>query len=108
MLKKTYTDPEGIFSTVGAIIMTYLGYEYSILMSLYKETPKRLVASWLSIAVIFGALTYPMYLLTPFNKKLFTPSYVLASGAITGTVLTFFYFIVDIIALNYPKVRRVF
>jgi predicted acyltransferase len=49
-----------------------------------------------------------MYLLTPFNKKLFTPSYVLASGAITGTVLTFFYFIVDIIALNYPKVRRVF
>jgi predicted acyltransferase len=106
MLKKTYTDPEGIFSTVGAIIMTYLGYEYSILMSLYKETPKRLVASWLSIAVIFGALTYPMYLLTPFNKKLFTPSFILVVGAVTGVALTFFYFIVDILPSKYPKTEK--
>jgi predicted acyltransferase len=88
--------------------MAYLGYECSMLMSLYKQTPKRLILSWLKIAAIFGIFSYPMYLLTPFNKKLFTPSYVLASGAITGIVLTFFYFIVDIIALNYPKVRRVF
>ena len=103
MLKKTYTDPEGIYSTIGAIIMTYLGYEYSMLMSLYKETPKRLVISWLSIAVILGALTYPMYLLTPFNKKLFTPSFILVVGAVTGAVLTFFYFIVDILPAKYPK-----
>ena len=103
MLKKTYTDPEGIYSTIGAIIMTYLGYEYSMLMSLYKETPKRLVISWLSIAVILGALTYPMYLLTPFNKKLFTPSFILVVGAVTGAVLTFFYFIVDLLPAKYPK-----
>ena len=83
--------------------MTYLGYEYSMLMSLYKETPKRLVISWLSIAVILGALTYPMYLLTPFNKKLFTPSFILVVGAVTGAVLTFFYFIVDILPEKYPQ-----
>jgi predicted acyltransferase len=26
MLKHTYTDPEGIFSTIGSIITTYMGY----------------------------------------------------------------------------------
>jgi predicted acyltransferase len=87
--------------------MAYLGYECSMLMSFYKQTPKRLMLSWLKIAAIFCIFSYPMYLLTPFNKKLFTPSYILASGAVSGIVLTFFYFIIDILAFNYPKVRRV-
>lgn len=106
MLKHTYTDPEGIFSTIGAIIMTYLGYEYSMLMAKYKETPKKLVVSWLSIAVILGAITYPMYLLTPFNKKLFTPSFILVVGAVTGAALTFFYVIIDILPSKIPTAQK--
>lgn len=107
MLKHTYTDPEGIFSTIGAIITTYMGYEFSMLMSKYKETPKKLVFAWLSIAVILGAITYPMYLLTPFNKKIYTPSFILVVGAVTGAALTFFYFIVDILPTMIPKSQRV-
>jgi predicted acyltransferase len=106
MLKHTYTDPEGLFSTIGAIIMTYLGYEYSMLMSKYKENPRKLVISWLTISFILGAVTYPMYLLTPFNKKLFTPSFILVIGAVTGTALTFFYFIVDILPSIRPKTQK--
>lgn len=36
MLKHVYTDPEGLFSTIGAIITTYMGYMYSLLMSRHK------------------------------------------------------------------------
>jgi predicted acyltransferase len=86
--------------------MTYIGYECSMLMSKYKETPKKLVISWLSIALILGALTYPMYLLTPFNKKLFTPSFILVIGSVTAAALTFFYFIVDILPAKFPKAQK--
>ena len=106
MLKHTHTDPEGIFSTIGAIIMTYLGYECSMFMSRYKEIPNKLIISWLSIAVILGALSYPMYLLTPFNKKLFTPSFILIVGAVTAAALTFFYFLVDILPSKCPKTQK--
>ena len=30
-------DPEGLMSTLGAILTTYLGYEYSLLMKQYKS-----------------------------------------------------------------------
>jgi predicted acyltransferase len=106
MLKHVYTDPEGLFSTIGAIITTYMGYEYSILMSKYKENPKQLVSAWLSIAVILGAITYPMYLAFPFNKKLYTPSFILIVGAVSGASLTFFYFLVDILPTIKPKSKR--
>jgi predicted acyltransferase len=86
--------------------MTYLGYECSMLMSKYKETPKKLVILWLSIAVILGALSYPMYLLTPFNKKLFTPSFILVVGGVTAAALTFFYLLVDILPSKCPKAQK--
>lgn len=78
-----------------------------MLMSKYKETPKKLLTAWLSVAAIFGAITYPMYLLTPFNKKLYTPSFILVVGAVTGAALSFFYLVVDILPAFYPKAQRV-
>ena len=83
-----------------------MGYEYSMMMSKYKETPKKLIIAWLSIAAILGAITYPMYLLTPFNKKLYTPSFILIVGAVTGAGLTFFYAIVDILPTIVPKAQK--
>jgi predicted acyltransferase len=83
-----------------------MGYEFSMLMSKYKETPRKLVFSWLSIAVILGAITYPMYLLTPFNKKIYTPSFILVVGAVTGAALTFFYFLVDILPAKVPSAQK--
>ena len=35
--KGGYTDPEGIFSTIGAIITTFMGYIFSLIMSKYKS-----------------------------------------------------------------------
>lgn len=75
-------------------------------MSKYKENPKKLVTAWLSIAIILGAVTYPMYLLTPFNKKLYTPSFILVVGAVSGACLTFFYFLVDILPTIRPNLKR--
>lgn len=76
-------------------------------MSKYKENPKRLSFIWLSIAIILGALAYPMYLVTPFNKKIYTPAFILVVGAVSGASLTFFYFLVDILPSIKPKSKKV-
>jgi hypothetical protein len=75
-------------------------------MSRYKENPKKLVFAWLSIAAVMGVLTYPLYLVTPFNKKIYTPSFILVVGAVTGAALTLFYLIVDILPAAKPKAKK--
>lgn len=106
MLKRVFTDPEGIFSTIGAILTTYLGYCYSIAMSKYKENPSRLALVWISISVIAGALTYPMTLVMPLNKKLYSCSFTLIVIAVSGASLTFFYFLIDILPSVRPRLSK--
>ncbi len=76
-------------------------------MSKYKENPKRLVFVWFSIALILGAISYPMYLVTPFNKKIYTPSFILVVGAVSGASLTFFYFLIDILPTIRPNSKKI-
>lgn len=76
-------------------------------MSKYKENPKKLAVAWLSIAFILGTVTYPMTLAFPFNKKIYTPSFILVVGSVSGTALTFFYFLVDILPTLVPRSKKV-
>jgi len=107
MLKKVYTDPEGLFSTIGAIVTTYMGYYFSLLMGKEKGNPKRLITLWLSISIIAGLLVYPMTWLMPLNKKLYSTSFTLIVVAISGSVLTFLYIIVDLLPSYMPKTKKI-
>jgi predicted acyltransferase len=100
-------DPEGIMSTIGAILTTYMGYEFSIIMSKYKAYPKKLIFNWLAISVIFGAVVYPMTLLMPLNKNLYSSSFTLIVIAVSGGCLTAIYFLVDILPTLVPCCKKV-
>jgi predicted acyltransferase len=102
-----YTDPEGIVSTMGAILTTYMGCEYSLIMGRYKHQPKQLVLRWLGVSLVFGALVYPMTLLMPLNKKLYSSSFILIVVAISGACLTFFYCVVDLLPAAVTGARKV-
>lgn len=104
--KGGYTDPEGILSTMGAIITTFMGYQYSLVMGRYKHEPLKLVKNWLAISAIFGLLVYPMTLIMPLNKKLYSASFTLIVIAISGACLTFFYCLIDILPTFVPRSLR--
>jgi predicted acyltransferase len=76
-------------------------------MSKYKSNPKLLSAYWLIIAGALGVLIYPVHCFTPFNKKIYTPSFILVVGAVSGASLTFFYYIIDVLPNTRPKLARV-
>jgi len=75
-------------------------------MSKYKSNPKILISYWLVIAGVLGALIYPVHIFTPFNKKIYTPSFILVVGAVSGASLTFFYYIIDVLPTTKPKLAR--
>ena len=75
-------------------------------MEMQKHQPKMLVKQWISLAIIFGALVYPMTLLMPLNKKLYSSSFTLIVIATSGACLTFFYCVVDILPQKVPGAKR--
>lgn len=77
-------------------------------MSKYKSQPKILASYWLIIAGVLGVLIYPVHSFVPFNKKIYTPSFILVVGAVSGASLTFFYYIIDVLPTTKPKLARFF
>lgn len=62
---------------------------------------------WITISLIAGALVYPMTLLMPLNKKLYSSSFTLIVVAVSGAVLTFFYIVVDLLPAHRPQAKRI-
>jgi len=71
-------------------------------MSQFKAEPKKLAINWLGISVILGLLVYPMTLLMPLNKQLYSSSFTLIVIAISGASLTFVYLLVDVLPSLQP------
>jgi predicted acyltransferase len=84
-----------------------MGYQYSLIMGRYKHEPKKLAINWIVLSCIFGVLVYPMTLLMPLNKKLYSASFTLIVVAISGASLTFFYFLVDIVPTLLPSSKKI-
>lgn len=87
-------DPEGLLSTLPAVITIVIGY---LIGALIKNTvdPHRLVKNMLLIGVvdIFAGLAWG--LLFPINKSLWTSSYVLYTGGIAIVVLAVLIELID-------------
>jgi hypothetical protein len=66
-----------------------------------------MVLYWFLISSIFGALVYPMTLLMPLNKKLYSSSFTLIVVAVSGASLIFFYLVVDIVPSLKPSSKRI-
>ena len=94
-----YGDPEGILSTLPAIVTAMLGMftgEF-VLSRHYGLTGgcKVLLMFAASCVLLAGGLIFSSWI--PINKKIWTPTFVLAAGSYSLAVFTLFYGLVDVL-----------
>ncbi|MGQ1911072.1 acyltransferase family protein [Marinifilum sp. RC60d5] len=92
-------DPEGLFSTLPAIVTVILGYLTGALIS--KTEQKRIVPTLLVFGVLGFVLGLVWNIWFPINKPLWTSSYVLYAAGLAQLVMAVMIYLIDI--LNYKK-----
>jgi predicted acyltransferase len=70
-----------------------------------KKTPEKLIKNWLIVAGICGACIYPCSLLMPFNKRLYTITFLFTNLCSCSLVLSFFMYVVDMLPKKYPQMK---
>ncbi len=93
LLSKGKFDPEGLLSTLPAIVMAMLGQftgEF-VRSSQRNKTGKMLLAAAVLLAV---GLVWSLWF--PINKKLWTSTFVLVVGAYSVAMYALFYWIIDV------------
>lgn len=96
-------DPEGLFSTLPAIITVILGYQVGTWIQTsddYLATVKKMW-TWGGAGIIIGALWGIIF---PLNKPLWTSSYVLYTGGWATVFLGTFIWLIDI--KNNPRIVK--
>ncbi len=92
-------DPEGLLSTLPAIVTAILGYMAGSLIKQSNKTdvPRKLIL-WGGIGVVAGLIWGQFF---PINKPIWTSSYVLYTGGLASAFLGILVWIIDL--KNYTK-----
>jgi predicted acyltransferase len=88
-------DPEGLFSTLPAVVTTLLGIAAGRIMTDLSEPRDRLVAMT-SAGGVLVTVGYLWGLVFPINKYLWTSSYVLFTGGLAFLFLALCYWTIDV------------
>ncbi|KAJ3676161.1 hypothetical protein LUZ60_003573 [Juncus effusus] len=94
-------EPEGILSSISAILSTIIGVHYGHILVHIKTHSDRL-KHWAPIGLsllILGIILHFSHAI-PLNKQLYTFSYVCVTAGAAGLVFSIFYFLVDILSLR--------
>jgi predicted acyltransferase len=91
-----FWDPEGILSTIPAIVTGILGIFAGLLIKNRAVPDEKKVAWLLGAGAIGVALGFLWGLEFPVIKKIWTSSYVLVAGGYSAMLLGAFYWIVDV------------
>ena len=91
-------DPEGLLSTLPAIVTAMLGmFTGEFVRRSEEQVPGSRKALWMAAgAVVMLALALCLNPLQPINKKLWTPAFVFAAGAYSLGMFALFYYIIDV------------
>ncbi len=89
-------DPEGILSTLPAIVTGLLGVFTSILLLNRNVSDMKKVQYFIGGGAVMVALGYLWGLQFPVIKRLWTSSYVLVAGGYSAMLMGLFYYIVDV------------
>jgi predicted acyltransferase len=92
--KEIAFDPEGILSTLPAVVSVISGYLLGLIIRKYKQMD--LVARILLIGNVLVIGGYSWSLIFPINKSLWTSSYVLVTSGIAAVVIGILIYILDI------------
>jgi predicted acyltransferase len=94
-------DPEGLFTNLSAFLNAYIGYYFCLIMMDNKTEISKVMKLWIAASAILGVMVYPLTLLMPLNKKIWSISFVFLTSAVTGLSLTFITFFVDVLGSKY-------
>ncbi|MCO5572914.1 hypothetical protein L7F22_026675 [Adiantum nelumboides] len=96
-------EPEGILSSISAILSAILGVHYGHVLIHYKEHTKRLL-HWVLPALVLVSLGLILHYshAIPLNKQLYSLSYVCLTGGSAGLAFSFFYVMIDMYELSKP------
>ncbi len=89
-------DPEGVLSTLPAIVTVLLGWFSGELMSRRSEQKDLLIRDLLACGVVLGFVGLAWDLAFPINKKIWSSSYVLYVGGISMVLLALSIWVIDI------------
>lgn len=93
-------DPEGLFSTLPAVVTIIMGYLTGSLITARKSEPYRLIYDLLLYGVLAGTAGVIWGLAFPINKSLWTSSFVLYSGGLAMIFLSFCIWALDLRGWN--------
>src|SRR5206468_401167 len=90
-------DPEGILSTMPAVVTCLLGIFAGLLLSSGAMDDARKVIYLLAGGIAGVVLGFVWGLEFPVIKKIWTSSYVLVAGGFSSILLGIFYWVVDVV-----------
>ena len=100
-------DPEGLFTSLGAFLNAFAGYTFCLIMMDNKGDINKVMKLWVIGSLIMGAVVYPLTIMMPLNKKIWSISFVFLTSAVSGLSLTFITFFVDVLGGKHPKYGRI-
>lgn len=89
-------DPEGVLSTLPAVVTVLLGWLSGNLLARHASQKDRLVRDLLAFGLLCGFVGLGWDLFFPINKKLWTSSYVLYVGGISMVLLAASVWLLDV------------
>lgn len=78
-----------------ATFTTYIGYCFGLMILKYKNQQEKLIKNWLLFAIICLIPIYPCSLFMPFNKRLYTITFLFGVLSTSATSLTLFLLLID-------------
>ena len=93
--KGTPFDPEGIFSTLPAVVNVLFGYEVTRVLTSQSDKQKA-IKQMVTIGLVAIAIGWLWGLVMPINKSLWTSSFVVYTSGFACLVLALFIYIIDV------------
>ena len=100
-------DPEGLFSNLSALVTTYFGYYFCLVMKDSKHDIKKTLKSWGLICMILGVCIYPLSKLMSLNKKIYSASFAILTSCSSGLTILLFVILIDILPQKNEKIERI-
>ena len=100
-------DPEGFFANSSVFLNGYIGYWFCLIMFDNKTNTKKTLYLWTVFSVLLGAISYPLTFLMPYNKRMWTVSYVFLTSAATGILLVLITYLFDVLSPVKPRLKQV-
>lgn len=73
----------------------------------FKGKLKKTLILWAMLSLLIGSLVYPLTLMMPINKRLWSISFVFITSAITGLSLVLITIIFDVLGTKYERYGKI-